>query len=116
MPKVRNPSIRPHLHPLVLRAEFSHERLYSGPLSTMRRVFDPEPNGTVIKVVNPPEPVCHEVVAPSMTAELIPKPNGEVTRLNRNGYNLLRALAWEPDFYSEVQVCISMTTMNYELY
>jgi hypothetical protein len=116
MPKVRNPSIRPHFYPLVLRAEFSQERLYTGPLLTMRRVFDPEPN----VMVNPQEPVCHVVVTPSEPTDLIPKPNGvvtpseptdlipkpngEVTRIARNGYNLHQAVGWEYDFYNEVQV------------
>jgi hypothetical protein len=102
--------IQRYFHPLSSRARFSPERVLISPTrSTRYTVFGPD-NG------NPRRPASSHIGptdifednAPALfrlpTDDLVSKPNGEVTRISRDGYNLRDQLGWKPDFYSEVQV------------
>ncbi|KZT04240.1 uncharacterized protein LAESUDRAFT_658145 [Laetiporus sulphureus 93-53] len=79
-------------HPHTMRVCFQSERLVTPPPSPARHEFGPEST------------------APSLTAavllhscQTIPKPNGEVTRIGRGGYNLRDALRWKEALYTQVQ-------------
>ncbi|EJD50279.1 hypothetical protein AURDEDRAFT_121876 [Auricularia subglabra TFB-10046 SS5] len=44
--------------------------------------------------------------SPSASHDLIPKPQGEVTRVKRGGYTLLSALDWDKEYYKRVQLLV----------
>ncbi|KAH7906574.1 hypothetical protein BJ138DRAFT_1015980 [Hygrophoropsis aurantiaca] len=80
---------------LVILRSFSQEIVVEPPLLTILTVFPPENDDP------PPHVPISSVAHPS--GAKIPKPKGEVTRIARDGYNLLAALKWSPEKYVEVQ-------------
>lgn len=84
-----------------MRHRFSKEMLLAQLCSPLQRVYGPE-------ITPPPSSNAVLTSTPAATQyapqELKRKPNGEVTRLAREGYNLRDALNWSEDVYSEVQV------------
>ncbi|THH11687.1 hypothetical protein EW146_g7956 [Bondarzewia mesenterica] len=96
--------IQCYFHPLLYHARFSPERLLIPPVLSVRTVFLPETDRQLASAVG-------NHVEPGST--LIPKPNGEVTRLNRDGYNLKSILNWAEDMYELIMASIHGLASQY---
>jgi hypothetical protein len=111
MPRIdRTRFIQRHYHPPTGRTRFSPERQLLDPALWSSRVIF-KPDGGLIRIRNegandntPINDVFLDDTPCDATDSLISKPSGQVTRLNRDGYNLEDKLRWKHDFYSEVQV------------
>lgn len=94
LPVPRQRRIQRQYLPHTMRVLFYPERLLPPSPSPARRVVAPEAVPPTVSVA---------VLLSSM--ESIPKPNGEVTRIGRGGYNLREILRWKEPLYNCVQVC-----------
>lgn len=99
MPKVPTChwSYHRHFSPLICQSIFSPERGVTPPPLTQHRTF-PRNDRPVESERNP---LPTETV---QTKTKILKPRGEVSRINRGGYNLQEKLGWPATDYEEVRV------------
>jgi hypothetical protein len=112
MPRIlRTRRIQRHYAPPTSRARFSPERLlFDSALCTSRTIFKPEGS---LQTRDEEADVFIDDVSDNTSDTLISKPSGQVTRLRRDGYNLLDKLKWKHEFYLDVQVrFISIPTLN----
>jgi len=103
MPPIRNTThrIQRYFPPLVVRTAFRAERLLTPPPMVSNTLFPHEEYGIIPHIKNYAQGSDghnRDSCAP------IPKPNGKVTRLSRQGYNLSDALGWKSDMFNEIQV------------
>ncbi|KAH7902874.1 hypothetical protein BJ138DRAFT_1120993 [Hygrophoropsis aurantiaca] len=86
--------------PIIHRC-FSSEILLNPPTLTIHSDFAPEYG---VPPTQSSDQGSHPVggALPNATSR-VPKPKGEVTRISRDGYNLLTALGWTSDQYTEIQ-------------
>lgn len=125
MPPQRTETTRSHVQrcypPLTIRARFSPERLISPPGTlTLRRTFPITESPHSISTHESTVAGTPEVRTAARTpvdisnqndsgwgptrSVPIPKPRGEVARLNRGGFNLKESLGWSTDVYDMVKV------------
>lgn len=103
MPRVtKNPwPYHRYFSPLICQSVFPPERAVTPLPLTQHKIFPPEDvsitQAEVAEVVQTRNPT-------SQTKILIRKPRGEVSRINRGGYNLCDALGWSAADYEEIRV------------
>lgn len=92
--------------PFILRQPIPDEPLLNTPFNAMRQPWPDDgaapfalPSGRYL-----PLPLEPDAEQPDDGISLIPKPDGEVTRILRGGYNLMQNLEWKRDIYYNVQV------------
>ena len=110
--------------PLIYRARFLPEPLLTPPQSVLRLTFgqqngprqspSPAPSSPLSSPPpsrpTTPSPEDREIFAPD---DSIPKPEGEATRIKRNGYNLKAKLGWGTERYNEIQVrCVCSAALR----
>ena len=102
MPKIRSSHwiFHRHFSPLVCQSVFPPERSTTLPPLTQHKIFAHEDSN--LPAAAPPGP--REFRGPQVKV-LIPKPHGEVSRINRGGYNLQDKLGWPAADYEEIRVC-----------
>lgn len=105
MPAIRAPAClaQHHFSPLTVRTTFRKERLSASPLLAYHLVY-PVGNHTPHNTFA--GPFAYNKSKPK--ALLKAKPDGEVTRINRGGYNLQAKLKWTDDFYQACQVSFNV--------
>ena len=101
MPKIRSSHwiFHQHFSPLVCQSVFPPEWSATPPPLTQHKIFTCEDSNLLAAA--PPGP--REFHGPWVKV-LIPKPHGEVSRINRGGYNLQDKLGWPAADYEEIQV------------
>ena len=101
MPKIRSSHwiFHRHFSPLVCQSVFPPERSATPPPLTQHKIFAREDSN--LPAAAPPGP--QEFRGPRVKV-LIPKPHGEVSRINRGGYNLQDKLGWPAADYEEIRV------------
>lgn len=96
--------VQRHFSPLAVSTIFRHERfLCPSPLS-YHAVFSLDehlPSGC------PTDPAVADNLSMNLAKSKIPKPPGEVTRIERGGYNLQLALGWSDEQYKRLQVSLT---------
>ena len=102
--------VKPYYPPLVYRARFAPEPLLNPPSRALRKAWPQDSS----EALPPPSPGSTPTRGSSPESDTddpiegsIAKPQGEVTRKARGGYNLEEALGWEHEIYVVVQVCMS---------
>lgn len=110
MPCIRHgrAAIKHYTPPTIYHANFAAELLLHSP-SHYREVWgDHDASQTPPIPPNPsaqPKPPTNDRFTTPPPEELIPKPDGEVTRISRGGYNLEAAMKWNDHaLYTKVQV------------
>lgn len=112
MPAIRAPASRVmrHFSPLTTRTTFKQERLSTPPPIAYRIVY---PVGTHTPKSTATNPFgCSK---PKSKTSLKKKPDGEVTRLNRGGYNLQAELKWADELYQSCQVNYPTINLAYNI-
>lgn len=106
MPAIRAPAsrVQRHFSPLTTQTTFKQEHLSTPPPLAYHIVY---PAGTHTPNTSADPFACSK---PKPKALLKKKPDGEVTRLNRGGYNLQAELKWTDDLYQACQA--SSLTIN----
>ena len=102
LPYKNSRPMQQYYSPLSRRHNFSPEHLVDTAVSLKRTKFGADLGFPKAVVLTRAPPVL--LGLGSIDDQLISKPNGEVTRLDRGGYNLLKATKWEESFFEEVQV------------
>ena len=111
MPKVTSHwTFHRYFPPLTCHAIFSPERGIS-PLPLTQHIIFPrdEVGSSVVR-----EPAIVALSVP-VSKVLIPKPRGEVSRINRGGYNLQEKLGWPPAEYEEIRVSLTSSRFRCNL-
>ncbi|KAG1895985.1 uncharacterized protein F5891DRAFT_1193615 [Suillus fuscotomentosus] len=119
MPKVsRTPSrwrYCRHFKPLTIHCEFPPERACTPPPLTQHTVFSRDTDtsipGADIDVAQPMPPAVQFAEQSPITK--IPKPHGEVSRINHGGYNLQEKLGWSPLEYEEIRNFVTHLANEY---
>ena len=101
MPRVtKNPwSYHWYFSPLICQSVFPPERAITPLPLTQHKIFPPEdvPITEAEEVVQTRNPI-------SQTKVLIRKLRGEISRINRGGYNLCDTLGWPAADYEEIRI------------
>ncbi|KIJ09591.1 hypothetical protein PAXINDRAFT_87261 [Paxillus involutus ATCC 200175] len=107
MPKVASHwTFHRYFSPLTGQSVFPPERAISPPPLTQHKVF-PRDVTLAVEALNS-QPVT-SVAAATQRRALICKPRGEVSRINRGGYNLQDKLSWPVAEYEKIQVSAHLT-------
>lgn len=101
---IRAPACRAqrHFSPLTVHTTFKKERLSTPSSIAYHNIYSVGSHTSSNHAANP-FAVGTTAVSTSVKA-LLKKPDGEVTRLARGGYNLQAELKWREEFYQECQV------------
>lgn len=91
--------VQRHFSPLTTRSVFKQERLSTPPQIAYHITYTAGAHNPRSDIVDP-----LAVVKVTFKAPPIKKPDGEVTRINRGGYNLQAELKWTDEFYATCQV------------
>ncbi|KIJ58206.1 hypothetical protein HYDPIDRAFT_44576 [Hydnomerulius pinastri MD-312] len=111
MPKVTSHwTFHRYFSPLTCQSVFPPERAISPPPLTQHKVFPPEEIPAVQARISGTATVPATVAQPRI---LIPKPRGEVSRINRGGYNLQDKLGWPVVKYNEIQAFVIHLAREY---
>ncbi|KAG1853459.1 hypothetical protein DFJ58DRAFT_660860 [Suillus subalutaceus] len=97
MPRVSHWRYNRHFVPLTMHCEFPPERALDPPVLTQHKVFSREVNLIPPTMLGLPTPLT------SSAPPKILKPRGEVSCVNRGGYNLQEKLGWSLSEYEEVR-------------
>ena len=92
--------IQRQFNPPMYRVSFTPERVMHDPPAVLRRSW----SGVDIVPAVTTATATESNPSASTTTALIPKPEGEVTRLKRGGYSLETTLGWSHERYVEIQV------------
>ncbi|KAF9232693.1 hypothetical protein BU15DRAFT_54737 [Melanogaster broomeanus] len=90
-----------HFCPLTCQSIFPPEHAISPPPLTQHRVF---PREEILAQPHNLQPIPLPSTQPKT---LIPKPRGDVSRINRGGYNLQQKLGWPTAEYDEIRAFVS---------
>ncbi|KZP07473.1 hypothetical protein FIBSPDRAFT_902054 [Athelia psychrophila] len=106
MPAVRAPAsrVQRHFSPLTMRTTFKQEHFSTPPPIAYHIVY---PAGTHTPKSTAANPFTSD--KPKSKALLKKKPDGEVTRINRGGYNLQAELKWADKLDQTCQKTLSQT-------
>jgi hypothetical protein len=88
-----------HFKPLTIHCEFPPERTYTPPQLTQHKVFTLDADSSARLNSS-----LAQAPVPTAARSKIPKPRGEVSRINRGGYNLQDTLGWPSSEYEEIRV------------
>lgn len=110
MPAVRAPAsrVQRHFSPLTMRTTFKQEHFSTPPPIAYHIVY---PAGTHTPKSTAANPFTSD--KPKSKALLKKKPDGEVTRINRGGYNLQAELKWADKLDQTCQVNSSTINLSY---
>ncbi|KAF9236804.1 hypothetical protein BU15DRAFT_63731 [Melanogaster broomeanus] len=91
-----------YFSPLTCHSVFPPEQVISPPPLTQHKIFPREEEAEALIIqTQQSEPDVISPIPPSKV--LIPKPRGEVSRINRGGYNLQDKLGLPPTEYEEIR-------------
>ncbi|KAG6372573.1 hypothetical protein JVT61DRAFT_7686 [Boletus reticuloceps] len=103
-------SFHRHFSPLVCQTAFPPERTITPPPLTQHKLFAREDLAVQSQLVEAPIP--QQGSTPHIKV-LIPKPRGEVSRINRGGYNLQEKLGWPATDYEEIRGFVIQLAREY---
>lgn len=98
MPRISHWPYKRHFGPLTMHCEFPPERALDPPILTQHKVFS-----RAVDLIPPTMPGLPAPLTSSAPPKIL-KPRGEVSRLNRGGYNLQEKLGWSLSEYEDIRV------------
>ncbi|KIJ09722.1 hypothetical protein PAXINDRAFT_17198 [Paxillus involutus ATCC 200175] len=101
MPKVASWTFHRYFRPLTSQSVFPPERAISPPALTQHKVF-PREEFPALQI----QELVSSTATVTQARVLIPKPRGEVSRINRGGYNLQDKLGWPAVEYDEIRTFV----------
>ncbi|KAG1787895.1 hypothetical protein EV424DRAFT_1339353 [Suillus variegatus] len=97
MPRISHWPYKRHFGPLTMHCEFPPERALDPPILTQHKVFS-----RAVDLIPPTMPGLPAPLTSSAPPKIL-KPRGEVSRLNRGGYNLQEKLGWSLSEYEDIR-------------
>ncbi|KAF8547336.1 hypothetical protein OG21DRAFT_1389916, partial [Imleria badia] len=91
-----------YFSPLTQHSVFSLEHAVTSPPLMQHKIFPCKEPIVLENAAQPAQPQNPDPIPVPSCRVLIPKPWGEVSRINRGGYNLHERLGWQAAEYEEI--------------